>query len=67
MSPIELNDEPLIIAPSIGVDVYSVRIKGNCISAHSALMIVKEQMRLSGIRKRTISEYDYIFTRMLKI
>lgn len=29
-------------------------------------MIVKEQMRLSGVRKQTISEYDHIFTRMLK-
>jgi len=66
MSSNELNDEPLIIAPYIGVDVYSVRIKGNCISAHSALMIVKGQIRLSGIRKRIISEYDYIFTRLIK-
>ncbi|WP_341299614.1 hypothetical protein MHB44_13730 [Lysinibacillus sp. FSL H8-0500] len=74
MSPIELkkvnpnneHDEPLIIAPSIVVDVNSVRLKGNRISAHSALMVVKEQMRLSGIRKRTIGEYDYIFNRMLK-
>lgn len=48
------------------VDVNSVRLKGNRISAHSALMVVKEQMRLSGIRKRTIGEYDYIFNRMLK-
>ncbi|AVK84530.1 hypothetical protein C3943_13585 [Lysinibacillus sp. B2A1] len=60
------HDEPFIIAPSIVVDVNSVRLKGNRISAYSALMIVKEQMRLWGIRKRTISEYDYIFTRMLK-
>ncbi|MGE7114488.1 hypothetical protein [Lysinibacillus sp. NPDC047702] len=42
------HDEPFIIAPSIVVDVNSVRLKGNRISAHSALMIVKEQMRLSG-------------------
>ncbi|MDM5234285.1 hypothetical protein [Lysinibacillus pakistanensis] len=28
------HDEPLIIAPSIVVDVNSVRLKGNRISAH---------------------------------
>lgn len=57
ISPIELkkinpkneHEEPLIIAPSIVVDVNSVRLKGNRISAHSALIVVKEQMRLSGI------------------
>jgi len=73
MNPIELktinpkneNNEPLITAPTIMIDVNSVRIKGNRISAYSALIIVKEQMRLSGIRKQTIKEYDYNFRRLL--
>jgi len=43
------------------IDVNSVHLKGNRIRTYSALIIVKEQMRLSGIRKQTIKEYDYNF------
>jgi len=52
------NNELLITASTMMMDVNSVRLKGNRISAYSALIIVKEQMRLSGIRKQTIKEYD---------
>ena len=65
MNPTSERNEPLIKAPKLMVDVDSVRLIGNRISANTAFIIVKEQMRLSGIRQQTLKEYDYIFRRFL--
>ncbi|KOP78292.1 hypothetical protein AMS59_10440 [Lysinibacillus sp. FJAT-14745] len=59
INPITRNNDPLITVPTVMIEVISVRLKGNRISAYSALIIVKELMRLLSIRKQTINEYDY--------
>ena len=65
LNPLNENNEPLINAPRLMIDAESVKSAGNRIGAISAWIIVKEQMRLSGIRKQTIREYDYIFSRFI--
>ena len=47
------------IAPKLALNPSQVKMSNNRIEVLSALLIVKEQMRLSGIRKVTIKEYDY--------
>ena len=65
LNPLNEHNEPLINAPSLMIDVESVKLAGNRIGALSALIIVKEQLKFSGIRKQTIREYDYIFWRFI--
>lgn len=56
---------PTIIAPKILVDATGIKTTNNTIPIDRALLIVKEQMRLSGIRKATIREYVYTFNSLV--
>ncbi len=55
----------LITPPKLTIDVTELNGGNKGIEIKSALIIVKEQMRLSGIRKATISEYIYTFNRLV--
>ncbi|MGE7928209.1 hypothetical protein [Lysinibacillus xylanilyticus] len=46
---------PTIIAPKILVDATEIETTNNTIPIDRALLIVKEQMRLSGIRPRGVN------------
>ncbi|UDK97481.1 hypothetical protein EYB33_14705 [Lysinibacillus sphaericus] len=52
--------------PRIMTDVNATNLTNNRISARSAFLIVKEQMRLANIRQQTIKEYEYVYNRLLK-
>jgi len=60
------NDTKLIAPPKILVDVTEVNKGERSVKVANALLIVKEQMRLSGIRKVTIKEYVYTFNRLIE-
>lgn len=47
------------------IDVAELHEGKKGVEINSALLIVKEQMRLSGVRKVTISEYIYTFKRLV--
>lgn len=66
LSPKEENIDSDIIAPKLALNPSQVKTSNNRIEVLSALLIVKEQMRLSGIRKVTIKEYDYNFRQLIK-
>lgn len=52
--------------PRIMIDVNATNQTNNRISARTAFLIVKEQMRLANIRQQTIKEYEYVYNRLLK-
>lgn len=60
------DEETLLIAPpKLMVDIADIHEGKIGVEIKSALLIVKEQMRLSGVRKATISEYFYTFNRLI--
>lgn len=52
-------------APRVLVDATEIKTANNTILIDRALLIVKEQMKLSGLRKVTINEYVYTFNRLI--
>ncbi|MFF2175510.1 tyrosine-type recombinase/integrase [Lysinibacillus sp. NPDC058147] len=60
------DDTELIAPPKILVDVTEVKEGKKGIKVANALLIVKEQMRLSGVRKATVKEYIYTFNRLVE-
>lgn len=65
LTPAKNNPSDAIIAPQLMINPLQVNSSGSRIEVKSAFLIVKEQMRLSGIRKVTIKEYDYNFTQLI--
>lgn len=59
------EDTILITPPKLMIDVAELHEGKKSVEINSALLIVKEQMRLSGVRKATISEYIYTFNRLV--
>lgn len=59
------EDTILITPPKLMIDVAELHEGKKGVEINSALLIVKEQMRLSGVRKATISEYIYTFKRLV--
>ncbi len=59
------EDTILITPPKLMIDVSELHEGKKGVEINSALLIVKEQMRLSGVRKATISEYIYTFKRLV--
>ena len=59
------EDTILITPPKLMVDVAELHESKKGVEIKSALLIVKEQMRLSGVRKATIREYIYTFNRLV--
>ncbi|MGE7687667.1 hypothetical protein ACQKMI_00490 [Lysinibacillus sp. NPDC097214] len=56
------EEDTILITPAkLMVDVAELHVGKKGVEINSALLIVKEQMRLSGVRKATISEYIYTF------
>jgi len=53
----EGTDTILITPPKLMIEVAELHEGKKGVEINSALLIVKEQMRLSGVRKATISEY----------
>lgn len=54
------------IGPAIMLDVSLLNTGNNRISARTAFLICKEQMRLSNIRPQTIKEYEYNYNRFVE-
>ena len=54
------------IGPAIMLDVALLNTGNNRISARTAFLICKEQMRLSNIRPQTIKEYEYNYNRFVE-
>lgn len=65
---IERKEESTIIQgnPKILVDATEIKMNNGKISIENALLIVKEQMKISGIRQVTSHEYIYIMKRFAK-
>ena len=57
----EEKDTILITPPKLMIDVAKLHEGKKDVENNSALLIVKEQMRLSDVRKATINEYIYTF------
>jgi len=55
-----------IVNPSILVDATEIKMDNGIILISKALLIVKEQLKICGIRKVTIEEYVYTFNRFIK-
>jgi len=57
----EEKDTILMAPPKLMIDVAKLHEGKKDVENNSALLIVKEQMRLSDVRKATINEYIYTF------
>lgn len=53
--------------PAIMLDVSLLNTGNNRISARTAFLICKEQMRLSNIRPQTVREYEYNYNRFIEM
>lgn len=57
---------PIINNPKILVDATEIKVNNNKIPISKAILIVKEQMKVSGIRTVTMQEYIYVMNRFTR-
>lgn len=60
------NESLGFVFPKVLIDVKEIKKNNNKIPVDKALIIVKEQMKLSGIREVTRKEYIYTFNRLVR-